>query len=207
MMQLRETPRGSAVGVVDDDDAVRRSLGMLLLTAGYEVQTYPNAEALLEAGPPPGLACLVVDVRMPGMDGVALIGALREKGKNLPVVVVTGHGDVPLAVRAMKAGACDFLEKPYREEELLAAIASASETPVAPSHPGGGESARRVAALSPREKEVLRGLVAGQSNKVIALDLGISVRTVEIHRANVMEKLGAESLAAVVRIALAAGMG
>lgn len=198
--------------VVDDEDAVRRSAEMLLVAAGHEVATYGGAAPLLAAagadgkGLAPG--CLILDVRMPGMDGLQLMDELSRRGVAMPVVVVTGHGDVALAVRAMRAGAVDFLEKPYTEERLLEAVQSALAM--------GGEAAQRraevaragaqVAGLSPREREVLGCLVQGMANKVVAHHLGISPRTVEVHRANLMEKLGAKSLPDLVRIGLAAGM-
>lgn len=198
--------------LVDDEEAVRRSAEMMLAAAGHRVAAYAGGPQLLAAagaegrGLAPG--CVILDVRMPGMDGLQLMEELAKRGVTLPVVVVTGHGDVPLAVRAMRAGAVDFLEKPYTEERLLEAIGAALAM--------GGEAAQRraevaragaqVAALSPREREVLGCLVQGMANKVVAHNLGISPRTVEVHRANLMEKLGARSLPDLVRIGLAAGM-
>lgn len=198
--------------VVDDEDAVRRSAEMLLAASGHRTAGYASGPAVLAAagldgkGLAPG--CMILDVRMPGMDGLQLMEELAKRGVTLPVVVVTGHGDVPLAVRAMRAGAVDFLEKPYTEERLLEAVAAALAM--------GGEAAQRrveaakagaqVAGLSPREREVLGCLVQGMANKVVAHNLGISPRTVEVHRANLMEKLGARSLPDLVRIGLAAGM-
>ncbi len=221
------TPPPPLVHVVDDDDAMRRSLALLLRAAGYAAEAHASAEALLSAlerataAPPPGAppapprpACAVVDVLMPGgMDGIALQAELARRGSVLPVVVVTGHADVPLAVRAMRAGAVDFVEKPYPKERILAAVGEALEAAASAPAPARGHgpaaaaaAAARVAALTPRERMVLRSLVLGRPNKVIAHELGISPRTVEAHRAAIMEKLGVRSLAEAVRLALAAGL-
>lgn len=202
---------GALVHVVDDDEAVRRSLAMLLDSMNMRATTYSSAEALLAiAGTPEGLeaGCVLVDVRMEGMDGLSLIEALRRLGVTLPVVVVTGHADVPLAVRAMRAGAMDFVEKPYSEERILEALAAALTVLRTADQRRALEiqAEAQVATLSPREAEVLVGLVAGKANKVIGFELGISPRTVEVHRANLMEKLGVRSLPEAVRIGLAAGI-
>ena len=191
------------VPVVDDDGAVRDSLSLLLRAAGYASVGFASAEALL-AGLPAEARCLIVDVRMPGgMDGVALVEALRRRGSMIPAILVSGHGDIPLAVRAMKAGAVDFIEKPYEDTAILGAVAQALRgPPLAPE----AEAIRQIALLSPREREVLIGLVDGKPNKAIAHELGISPRTVEVHRAHVMDKLGARSLSAAVRTALLAGL-
>lgn len=198
------TPPCPLVPVVEDDAAVRDSLGLLLRTAGYESIGFASAEALL-AGLPPEACCLIADVRMPGgMDGVALVQALRRRGLPLPVILVSGHADIPLAVRAMKAGAVDFIEKPYEDTAILGAVATAL---AGQAIPADAEAVHQVAQLSPREREVLVALVAGKANKAIAHELGISPRTVEVHRARVMEKLGVRSLSAALRIALMAGLG
>ncbi|SDB10271.1 response regulator transcription factor [Belnapia rosea] len=200
-MRLPATPL--LVPVVDDDAAVRDSLGLLLRTAGYETCGFASAEALLAALPAEA-GCVIADVRMPGgMDGVTLVQTLRRRGITLPVVLVSGHGDIPLAVRAMKAGAVDFIEKPYEDTAILGAVATALAGHAMPTD---AEAVRQVAQLSPREREVLVALVAGQPNKAIAHELGISPRTVEVHRARVMEKLGVRSLSAAVRIGLMAGL-
>lgn len=199
------------VHVVDDDEAVRRSLAMLLDSVQIRATTYPSAEALLAvATTPEGLepGCILVDVRMRGMDGLSLIEALRRHGVTLPMVVVTGHGDVQLAVRAMRAGALDFVEKPYSEDRILEAVNGAL-TALRTADQRRAlqiQAEAQVAALSPRETEVLAALVAGKANKVIGFELGISPRTVEVHRANLMEKLGVRSLPEAVRIGLAAGI-
>jgi two-component system response regulator FixJ len=192
------------VPVVDDDGAVRDSLSLLLRAAGYASLGFASAEALL-AGLPAEARCLIVDVRMPGgMDGVTLVEALRRRGNTIPTILVSGHGDIPLAVRAMKAGAVDFIEKPYEDTAILGAVAHALRGfPQAPE----AEAIHQTALLSPREREVLVGLVAGKPNKAIAHELGISPRTVEVHRAHVMDKLGVRSLSAAVRTALLAGLG
>ena len=207
----------AVVHIVDDDEAVRDSLAFLLESAGHAVAAYPGAGAFLAAGVLAGPGCLVADIRMPEMDGLALQERLNALGSTLPVVIVTGHGDVPLAVRAMKAGAVDFVEKPFSEEAILDAVGRALERSLAAPAPDTGLGpapqpaadpalAERVAALTPREREVLEALVAGHPNKVIAHLLGISARTVEIHRARVMDKMQARSLSQLVRDALAAGV-
>ncbi len=191
--------------VADDDDAVRRSVAMLLDGAGYRVATFPSGEALLaslNADPSPTPGCAVVDVRMgDGMTGLDLQHALAARpAPRLPVVIVTGHADVPLAVAAMRAGVRDFIEKPYPPDRLLASIAEALMT--APPR-----TVAILPALTPRERDVLSALIAGRSNKQIAREMGISHRTVEGHRAALMTRLGARSLAEVVRLGLAAGLG
>jgi two-component system response regulator FixJ len=189
--------------VVDDDEAVRDSLCFLLEAAGYRCAAFPSGAALLQARPALSFGCLLLDVRMPEIDGVTTLERLRAEGFLLPTIIITGHADVPLAVRAMKAGARDFIEKPFSDGVILEAIAAALS---AEANAPGQEAVAKVASLSPREREVLEGLVAGLPNKTIAYDLGISPRTVEIHRAHVMEKLAARSLSDLVRTALAAGV-
>jgi two-component system, LuxR family, response regulator FixJ len=193
------------VHVVDDDEAVRSSLGFLFESAEQPVTLYPSASALLEnaAGIAPG--CIVTDVRMPDLDGLALQRRLGELGVRLPVIIMTGHADVPLAVAALKAGAVDFIEKPFDDDALLAAVRRALEGHArdAASREAVRETERRVASLTPREREVMEGMVAGKPNKVIAYDLGTSPRTVEVHRARVMEKMAVRSLPELVRLVLA----
>ncbi|MGC8525177.1 MAG: response regulator FixJ [Acidibrevibacterium sp.] len=190
--------------VVDDDEAVRESLCFLLEAAGYRCQAFASGVAVLAAPPGPGAGCLLLDVRMPEIDGVTTLERLRAAGVRIPTIIMTGHADVPLAVRAMKAGARDFVEKPFSDGAILEAVGQAL-VDVGTDAPGR-EALARLATLSPREREVLDGLVAGLPNKTIAYDLGISPRTVEIHRAHVMEKFGARSLSELVRLALAAGI-
>lgn len=195
------------VHVIDDDDAVRDSLAFLLETADLSVRTYASAVEFLDAVPSMPHGCIVTDVRMPEMSGVDLARRLKDLGVPDPVIVITGHADVPLAVEAMKAGVADFIEKPFNDEVILAAIRSALERSDkdAEGHAERARIAERIAALSGREREVLEGLVAGHANKVIAYDLGISARTVEVYRANVMTKMGASSLSELVRMALIVG--
>jgi two-component system response regulator FixJ len=196
------------VHIVDDDEAVRRSLALLLGSCGHATETYRSAEAFLGALHSLSPGCAIVDIRMPGMDGLSLQTELARRGVLLPVVVVTGHADVALAVRAMKAGAVDLVEKPFSDQELLRAVGDALAR-VADAHVQDANTKAaiaRIATLTARERDVLLRLVEGRPNKVIAHELGISPRTVEIHCANVMEKLGCRSLAEVVRIALTAGV-
>ena len=194
------------VHVVDDDEAVRQSLAFLLRTAQIEVKTYDGAMALLSDLPRTG--CIITDVRMPEISGIDLLQRLHELGVVLPVIVITGHGDVPLAVEAMKLGAVDFLEKPFDDDALLAAVRRALSTEDAKSRRSQeqNEIREKLAGLSNRERQVLEGLVSGLPNKTIAHDLGISPRTVEIYRANVMTKMNATSLSELVRLALVAEM-
>lgn len=195
------------VHVVDDDAAVRESIAFLLDTADLPARTYESAPALLSRLETLEPGCIVTDVRMPEMTGLELVRALKAKGVPHPVIVITGHADVPLAVEAMKAGVSDFLEKPFDDEALLAAVQSA----LTRSEADGEADARkaevraRLDSLSVRERQVLDGLVAGRPNKVIAYDLGISPRTVEVYRANLMDKTRAGSLSELVRMALLAG--
>lgn len=196
------------VFVIDDDDAVRDSLTAILMMQDFAVVAFPSAEAFLLNYRPAPVSCAIVDLRMPGMDGLALLEHMRAKGVMLPVVVVTGHGDVPLAVRAMKAGAIDFIEKPYTNAALLEAVRKGLGSAGAASLGQVDQQGikERLASLTSRERDVLRQLVIGHPNKVIAFNLGISPRTVEIHRANVMKKMDAESLSHLVRLTLAAGL-
>lgn len=196
------------VHVIDDDEAMRQSLAFLLGAVGMEVQTYESAVAFLKVAPAVKAGCVITDVRMPGLSGVELLRQLRERKLGIPVIIITGHGDVPLAVEAMKIGAIDFLEKPFDDETLLASVRSALDLldhdQKRQAERGDVES--RLATLSNRERDVLQGLVAGLANKQIAYDLGISPRTIEIYRANLMTKMQAASLSDLVRMALIAGI-
>jgi two-component system response regulator FixJ len=196
------------VHVIDDDEAVRRSLALLLYSAGYRVETYPSAESFLGAMPQSMGGCVVVDVRMPGMDGLQLQEHLTAQGVLLPVVVVTGHADIALAVRAMKAGARDFIEKPYANSRMIEAVTAALASGRLDLNRArrAADARARVARLSSREHAVLHELVQGRPNKLVAHALNISARTVEIHRANMMDKLGVRSLSEAVRIFIAAGL-
>ena len=196
------------VHVIDDDDAIRQSLAFLLSTAKIEVKTHPSAAAFLEALPGLKPGCIITDVRMPGISGIELVRRLKELNVGAPVIVITGHGDVPLAVEAMKIGAADFLEKPFDDEVLLASVRSALKVQDAETKRRSerGDVESRLATLSSRERDVLGGLVAGRANKQIAYDLGISPRTVEIYRANLMNKMQAGSLSELVRMALVVGL-
>jgi two-component system response regulator FixJ len=196
------------VYVIDDDDALRESLAFLLGTAQFSVQSFASAKAFLEALPAVKKGCIITDVRMPDLSGIDLLRRLNDLKVTLPVIVVTGHGDVALAVEAMKIGAIDFLEKPVDDEVLLASVnlALQQQDGQAKRHIERAEIESRTAALSQRERDVLDELVAGRANKQIAFDLGISPRTVEIYRANLMHKMQAGSLSDLMRMALIVGM-
>ena len=195
------------VHVIDDDEAVRESIDFLLRSAGLSVRTYDSAASFLDAAPKIAAGCIITDVRMPGLSGIDLLRRLQEMRIGLPVIVITGHGDVPLAVEAMKCGAIDFLEKPFDDDVLLTSVRSAlnrSEESAAIESERADIRAR-IAALTQRERDVLEGLVAGHPNKIIAFKLEISPRTVEIYRANLMAKMKAGSLSELVRMALVVG--
>ena len=197
------------VHIVDDEEAIRRSASFMLKTSGYAVETWPTGAAFLREVRHAAEGCILLDVRMPEMDGLEVQQALLDRGVTMPVIVLTGHADVSIAVRAMKAGAVDFLEKPFEKAVLVAAI----ETAFARMAAADGAAARAaeaeviLAVLTPREREVLDGLAQGLPNKTIAYDLGISPRTVEVHRANLMAKLDVRSLSDALRLAFAAGLG
>lgn len=195
------------VHVIDDDADVRQSLAFLLSTVGLAVRVHESATSFLELLPDVQDGCIVTDVRMPGMDGIELQRRLRAEGNNIPVIVITGHGDIALAVEAMKAGAVDFIEKPFDDEMLIGAIRTALARRAGDRERGAQAAEARAClkTLSERESQVLEGLVAGKPNKIIAHELDISARTVEIYRANVMTKMQADSLSALVRKALLGG--
>ena len=194
------------VHVVDDDPAVRRSVAFMLKTSGHDVQTHESGAELLKQASALDRGCILLDIRMPGMDGIEVQQALQAKGVNLPVIIMTGHGDVTLAVTAMKAGAVDFIEKPFEKTALLASLdeAFARLSRKGATDDRMRDAAVRLQALTSRERDVLDGLAEGLPNKTIAYDLGISPRTVEIHRANLMTKLAVRSLSEALRIAFAA---
>jgi FixJ family two-component response regulator len=195
----------STVYVVDDDPAVRDGLKALLTVSGYRIEAFDSAESFLAAADRGAVGCAILDIRMPGMNGLELQRELKRRGIVLPVIIITGHGDVPLALAALKAGAVDFLEKPFDSDALLASIAEALRRNAAArvSTFDRDTVAARVAQLTPREREVMDLVVAGHPNKVVADRLGIAVRTVEIHRARVMEKTEARNLSELIRMAIA----
>jgi two-component system, LuxR family, response regulator FixJ len=193
--------------VVDDDEAVRDSLALLLETVGLEVEAFASAADVLARCKKARPACVVTDVRMPGMDGLELQQRLSKLHADVPVIVITGHGDVPLAVQAMKAGAIDFIEKPFSDDVILASIESAAGSRHVKKSGGASDViGKRIGRLTPRELEVFQQIILGHPNKVIGYHLNISARTVEIHRARVMEKMEARSLPALVRMAIEAGV-
>jgi two-component system response regulator FixJ len=200
-------PRDQCVYIVDDDEAVRDSLSLLLESKGYMVKSFVSAPEFLAAAASLPVGCLVVDIRMPEMDGLELQQHLTDRSLDFPLIVITGHGDVALAVRAMKAGAVDFIEKPFASEAILSSLAAALSRLTTPSEEDLAKvsATAKLALLSPRELQVLQGLLAGLPNKSIGYDLGISPRTVEIHRARVMDKMGARTLSELIRLALAGG--
>jgi two-component system response regulator FixJ len=194
--------------IVDDDEAVRQSLAFLLKTAGIAAQSFDSAKAFLDALPGVTSGCVITDVRMPEITGIDLLRTLKQEKPDIPVIVITGHGDIALAVEAMKIGAIDFLEKPFDDDHLLGAVRAAldREADAAKRNAELAGIQQKLDALSNRERQVLEGLVAGNPNKTIAFDLGISPRTVEIYRANLMTKMGANSLSDLVRMAMTAGI-
>jgi two-component system, LuxR family, response regulator FixJ len=208
---MKETwtmPAEALICVIDDDEAVRQSLEFLLRTAGIKVRTFESGASFLAALPNTKASCIITDVRMPEMTGIDLLRRLNEIKADIPVIVVTGHGDIALAVDAMKMGAVDFLEKPFDDELLLAAVRSAlnREMEAAKHNAEINDIRDKLAALSNRERQVLEGLISGKANKNIAFDLGISPRTVEIYRANLMTKMAANSLSDLVRMAMTGGI-
>ncbi len=201
---MKEKP--PTVFVVDDDEAVRTSLRLLLKSVGLQVETFSSGQEFLDQYDPDRSGCLVLDIRMPGMSGLELQQHLNDRHSIMPIVFITGHGDVPMAVEAMQAGAVDFIQKPFRDQDLIDRINRALEKDKAMRAElrERDEIRRRMSQLTPREREVLELVTQGKANKVIAGDLNVSQRTVEIHRARVMEKMGAASLAHLVRMVIEA---
>ena len=196
------------VHIIDDEDSVRASIGFMLQTTGYAVRPWASGAAFLRELRTAEPGCILLDIRMPEIDGLQVQQQLAERGVAMPVIVLTGHGDVTIAVKAMRSGAIDFLEKPFEADRLLAALDKAFERMAETNGASRTADARTLlASLSMREREVLEGLAAGYPNKTIADDLGISPRTVEVHRANLMQKLGARSLSEALRVTFTAEMG
>lgn len=200
-------PTEVIVHVIDDDEAMRESLAFLFKSAKVKAEVYDGAAAFLDRLPHLSGGCVITDVRMPDMSGIELLKHLRGRKVAMPVIVITGHGDIPLAVEAMKWGASEFLEKPFDDDLLLAAVRSALADQASDQETTAQRQAiqQRLAKLSTRERQVLDGLIAGHANKTIAYDLGISPRTIEIYRANVMTKMEAQSLSELVRMAITVG--
>jgi two-component system response regulator FixJ len=201
------TTKGN-VYVIDDDEAMRDSLNFLLDSSGFGVRLFETAQGFLDVLPGLEFGCVLSDVRMPGIDGIELLKRMKAQQSPFPILIMTGHGDVPLAVEAMKLGAVDFLEKPFEDDRLTAMIDSAIRLaePTAKNEAVAHDISARVASLSPRERQVMEGLIAGLSNKLIAREYDISPRTIEVYRANVMTKMQANSLSELVRLAMRAGM-
>jgi len=201
-------PDKGRVYVIDDDEAMRDSLNFLLDSADFNVTLFESALNFLDVLPKLEFGCVVSDVRMPGLDGIELLKRMKAGHSTFPIVIMTGHGDVPLAVEAMKLGAVDFLEKPFEDDRLIGMIEAAirQAVPAARSEAISHDIAARIATLSPRERQVMDGLIAGLSNKLIARDYDISPRTIEVYRANVMTKMQANSLSELVRLAMRAGL-
>jgi len=197
------------VHIVDDEDSIRRSVSFMLKTSGYQVETWNSGQAFLKDVRHAEQGCILLDIRMPEIDGLEVQRLLAERGVTMPIVIMTGHGDISIAIRAMKGGAVDFLEKPFEKGALLAAIEEsfARIANAASASARAADAATMLAALTARERDVLEGLARGLPNKTIAFDLGISPRTVEVHRANLMVKLEVHSLSDALRIAFAAGLG
>jgi two-component system, LuxR family, response regulator FixJ len=202
MAKAEVAVNAATVHVVDDDDGMRRALSLLLNTVGYKTAAFASPKEFLDAFKPDTAGCLVLDIRMPGMSGLELQQHLNRMGSMLPVIFITGHGDVPMAVQAMKEGAFEFVQKPFRDQDLLDRINHALEQDKEnrSSLARRADVLQRIESLTPREKQVMALVVDGAANKVIAIDLGLSERTVEIHRAKVMEKMGARSVAHLVKL-------
>lgn len=196
----------ATVFIVDDDDAVRESLEFLMKSINQPAESFSSAQAFLSGFNPDRPGCLLLDIRMPGMSGVELQEKLKEMDAGIPIIFITGHGDVPMAVKAIQAGAADFIQKPFRDQELIDRIREvlADDVEVRTERLHRNEILERMGTLTEREKEVMEQVVAGKANKVVAIDLSVSQRTVEIHRANVMEKMKAKSLAQLVRLVMKA---
>ena len=200
---------GRMVHIVDDEDSIRRSVGFMLKTSGYQVETWTSGQAFLKEVRNAEQGCILLDVRMPEIDGLEVQRTLADRGVTMPIVIMTGHGDVSIAIQAMKAGAVDFLEKPFEKAALIAAVEESFQriANAVDAASRAVDANRILGVLTPRERDVLEGLAKGLPNKTIAYDLDISPRTVEVHRANLMAKLEVRSLSDALRIAFAAGLG
>lgn len=200
---------GRMVHIVDDEDSIRRSVGFMLKTSGYQVETWTSGQAFLKEVRNAEQGCILLDVRMPEIDGLEVQRTLADRGVTMPIVIMTGHGDVSIAIQAMKAGAVDFLEKPFEKAALIAAVEESFQriANAVDATSRAVDANRILGILTPRERDVLEGLAKGLPNKTIAYDLDISPRTVEVHRANLMAKLEVRSLSDALRIAFAAGLG
>jgi FixJ family two-component response regulator len=200
--------RGATVFVIDDDASVRKSLSRLLRSLGFDVETFASAEQFLERGSYQGVGCIVLDVRMPGLSGMDLQDELNRDGYKLPIVFITGHGEIPMSVQAMKRGAVDFLSKPFDDDELLRAVNEAVERgrSAEAERADAGDALRRIELLTPREREILRYVISGMLNKQIAFKLDIAEKTVKVHRGRIMEKLEVGSVAELVRLAERVGI-
>ncbi len=208
MTDNRITETASTVFVIDDDASVRKSLSRLLRSRGVVVETFASAELFLERGQFDGVGCIILDIRMPGLDGMALQDQLSKADYSMPLIFITGHGDIPMSVRAMKKGAVDFLPKPFDDEELLQAVRRAVEKDIQARTERGGlhQALEQIRQLTPREQEILRYVIAGLLNKQIGFKLGIAEKTIKIHRGHIMEKLHVSSVADLVRLAEKAGI-
>lgn len=204
MPKKRESEPEPTVHIVDDDPGVRKALALLMCSAGLQAQTYESAQDFLDRYEPGRLGCVILDIRMPGMSGLELQQELVARRDPIPIIILTGHGDIPMAVRAIKAGALDFIEKPFQNGTLLSLVSTGLERDRAAREERARHEAiaNRLARLTPREREVMEHLIHGELSKVAAAELGISPRTVEIHRARILEKLGVRSISEVVRITL-----
>jgi two-component system, LuxR family, response regulator FixJ len=198
------TTQNATVFIVDDDAAIRKSLEMLLKSVGHASESYRSAQEFLDAYEPSRPGCLILDIRMPGMSGLELQRTLRERGHEIPVIIITGHGDVPVAVRSLKEGALEFLEKPFSKQMLLEHVREALQRDAASRSLRGSHQARtsKLALLTPREQEVLELVVAGKVSKEIAAQLGLSKKTVDVHRTHIMQKLQVETLADLVQLVM-----
>jgi two-component system response regulator FixJ len=208
MERSKEFTMHEIIAIVDDDEAIRQSTSQVMQRSGYHSRVFVSGDDFIASDTPETMSCVLLDLHMPGKDGLAVLAALRERGDSPPVIVVTAHGDLGVAVDAMKLGACDFIEKPYKADDLLTAIKVAldSNSGIADAKLSRDRAMALVNTLTPRQRQVLLGILRGLQNKIIAFDLGLSIRTIETYRAQLLEKLHVRGTAEAVRIALAAGL-